>query len=71
VSVGWGKEHELIAAKKKNQLITEKVIRHYKKFTKLKNEKEIRKKLLPESDIWLSAEEALEYGLCDEIRYLN
>lgn len=66
-SMNWGKEHELIAARRKNELISNMVLRHYKKFTKLK-EKEIKKLLLPESDVWLSADDALKYGLCDDIK---
>lgn len=68
-SVNFGKEHELVAARKKNELISQMIIKHYKKHTKLK-EKEIKKFLLPESDVWLTAEEALKYGICDEIKYL-
>jgi len=69
-SLNFGKEHELIAARKCNDLISDMVMRHYKRYTKLKKEKDIRKYLLPESDVWLSAEEALRYGLCDKIKYL-
>ncbi len=68
-AMNWGKEHELIAARKKNDLIADMVMRHYKRYTKLK-EKEIRQILLPPSDVWLSAEEAKEHGLCDEVKYL-
>jgi ATP-dependent Clp protease protease subunit len=67
--VNWGKEHELIAARKKNELISNMIIEHYRKHTKMK-EKEIRKFLLPESDIWLTAAEAKKFGICDEIAYL-
>lgn len=63
----WGKEHELIAGAKKNDLLSAMIMRHYKKCTKL-NQKQIKEILLPPSDVWLSAEEALEYGICDEIR---
>lgn len=69
-SVNFGKEHELIASARKNELLTEKVLRHYKKCSNLKKEKDIRSVLLPPSDIWLTAEEALKYGLCDEIKYI-
>ena len=31
----------------------------------------IRKVLLPPQDVWLSAEEALEYHICDVIADLN
>ena len=46
---------------------TERMITHYKKCTGL-NEKKIRELLLPPEDVWLSAEEAVKYGIADEIR---
>jgi ATP-dependent Clp protease protease subunit len=69
-SINWGKEHELVAARKKNNLMSDMVMRHYKKCTGMR-EKDIKNILLPASDIWLTSEEALKYGLCDEIRYLT
>jgi ATP-dependent Clp protease protease subunit len=65
-----GKEHELLAAVREFDLITGRVIKHYKKFSKL-DEKSIRKYLLPPQDIWLSADEAVKYGLADEIKNLK
>lgn len=62
-----GKEHELLATVKAWNLMTDMQVKHYKKHTGLK-EKEIRKYLLPASDIYLSAEEAKKLGLCDRIR---
>lgn len=62
-----GKEHELIAGVKRNNLISEMVIRHYRKHTGLPISK-IKKYLLPPSDVYLTAEEALNLNLCDQIR---
>lgn len=64
----FGKEHELIAGTKRFDLTTDKIIRHYKKYTKFKTEKQIRDYLLPPQDVWLSAKEALKFGACDEIK---
>ncbi len=65
----WGKEHELIAAVKANTLISDMILKHYKKHTGL-TEKKIRDYLLPASDVYLSAKEAKDLGICDEIREL-
>ena len=62
-----GKEHELVAQQKENELTNARVLHHYKKITKLK-EKIIKKVLLPANDVFLSAEEAIEYGLADAIK---
>lgn len=65
-----GKHHELIAATKAFDLTSKMLMNHYKKFTTL-DEDQINKILLPPHDVWLSPHEALEYGLCDEVKELN
>jgi ATP-dependent Clp protease, protease subunit len=62
-----GKEHELFARMKEYELSTERMINHYKKCTGL-TEKKIREILLPPEDVWLSADEAVKYGIADEIK---
>jgi ATP-dependent Clp protease protease subunit len=66
----FGKEHELIASSRQFDLISHRMISHYKKCTKL-TEKQIREKLLPPQDVWLSAEEAKEYNLVDTVKQLR
>lgn len=66
-NVEFGKEHELIASRRANDLTSERILMHYMKHTGL-TEKEIRKNLLPPEDVWLSAKEAKKYGLCDKIK---
>ena len=63
----YGKEHELFARVREFELSTERMIEHYKKCTGM-DEAGIRKYLLPAKDVWLSAEEAVRYGIADEIR---
>lgn len=66
----FGKEHELVATARQFDLTTKRMIQHYKKCTKL-TEKQIREKLLPPQDIWLSSEEALQYNLADQVKDLK
>jgi ATP-dependent Clp endopeptidase proteolytic subunit ClpP len=61
-----GKEHELIALRKRNDMTADRIMAHYKRHTGL-SEKDIRKYLLPPEDRWLSAKDAKKYGLCDKI----
>ena len=63
----YGKAHELIASQKEFKQLDDIVMRHYKKFTKLKV-KEIKTKLMPASDVWLTAKDAVKLTLADEIR---
>jgi ATP-dependent Clp protease protease subunit len=66
----FGKEHELFATVKQFDLTTKKMIAHYKKCTGLKEDK-IRDILLPPQDVWLSASEAKNLGLCDMVKELK
>lgn len=63
----WGKEHELIAQQKQDEIITKQIIKHYMKHTSL-SEKDVRKYLLPASDVFLTAVEAKKYGICDVVK---
>ena len=64
-----GKAHELFATVKEFQLTEQRMIQHYQISTGLDDET-IRKVLLPPQDVYLSAEEALQYGICDEVANL-
>lgn len=66
----FGKEHELLASNRQFDLITKRMISHYRKCTKLED-KIIREKLLPPQDVWLSGEEAKKYNLVDKIKDLK
>ena len=61
-----GKEHELYARIKQFEISSEKLMEHYKKCTG-KNRKYIRKHLLPESDMWMTPEEAITHGIADKV----
>jgi len=61
-----GKHHELKGARKEQDLTHSKLIRYYKERTKL-SEKVIIKKLLPETDVWLTTLEALEYNIATDV----
>jgi len=61
-----GKAHELFATVKEFELCQKRMINLYKQATGLE-EAELKQTLLPPHDVWLSAEEALEFGICDHI----
>ena len=69
-SSSWGKSHELLSATKSFDLTSTKVLDHYLQFSNL-DEEQIKELLLPPTDVWLSAQEALKYGLCDSIKTLK
>jgi ATP-dependent Clp protease, protease subunit len=61
-----GKEHEILAGAKDMQMESARMMLHYKKCTK-KSESYIRKHLLPQSDCYLTPEEAVKHGIIDGI----
>jgi len=62
-----GKHHELLSTVKEFELTGKRMIELYRHCTGL-DEKTIRKLLLPASDVWLTPEEAVNYGIADEIK---
>jgi ATP-dependent Clp protease protease subunit len=65
-----GKHHELLATMKEFDLTQKRMVAHYAECTKL-SEEDIKQYLLPPHDVYLSADEALKYGICDNISILN
>lgn len=61
-----GKQHELVASEKAVRDIQSIMMLHYKNTTGL-TKKQILKYLLPPHDVYLTAEEACELGVCDEV----
>lgn len=66
---GWkqGKQHELIATRKQEDWLKERCIDMYVERSKL-NRKQVANILLGPSDTFLTAKQALAYGLADEIK---
>ncbi len=63
----WGKDHELVARQREFDLTRDRLIEHYKSCTGM-DEKLVKKLLLPSHDVWLSAEEAVKYGIADRVQ---
>jgi ATP-dependent Clp protease protease subunit len=61
-----GKAHELFATVKEFELTQQRMLELYKDSTRL-DEATIKSVLLPPQDVYLSAEEALAYNICDQI----
>lgn len=63
----WGKEHELIAQQKQDEIVSKQMMKHYVKCTKM-SEKDVRKYLFPASDVFLTAPEAKKLNICDIVK---
>ena len=62
-----GKLHELMSMKTDMELTQARVINHYREFSCLDTDA-IQKLLLPPHDVFLSAAQAVEYGIADRIQ---
>jgi ATP-dependent Clp protease protease subunit len=65
-----GKRHELISIQKEFDMTHDRILDHYVKFTGLDADV-IEEKLLTKSDVYLSAKEAFDLGICDIVSELK
>jgi len=63
-----GNHSELIAKRKEEDLMHQRLLRHYTEHTKLQSDDEVISKLLRDVDTWLSADEAVELGIADTVQ---
>lgn len=61
-----GKFHEMKAMSEFNDIMHDDLVKYYKKQTKMKI-KDITDKVLGNTDFWLTAEQCLDLGICDEL----
>jgi len=62
-----GNYSQIIAESKENELLNKRVEKHYIKYTSLKTPKLLQKYILKDVDMYLTPEEAIEYGIADKI----
>lgn len=61
-----GKHHDLKSTFKELELSSDRMIRILSENTGL-DARTVKRKLLPESDVWMTAEELVEYGVADKV----
>lgn len=61
-----GKEHDVKASEKETRYIKQRMLQIIKDSSQL-DERTIKRRLLPPSDVWLSAEECVELGVADAV----
>jgi ATP-dependent Clp protease protease subunit len=61
------KYHEFVAQREHEDELHKRFVEHFVRHTKM-TEKQINDILLSTADRWISAKEALKYGLCDKIQ---
>jgi len=66
-SANYGNYDDLVASRKGEDLLNEKVIKHFIKHSKYRTKKQVAKNILLGKDHWLDAKEMKEHGLADKI----
>jgi ATP-dependent Clp protease protease subunit len=61
------KYHEFVAHRKHHDELHDKFVQHFVRTTKM-SEKQVKDVLLGNTDKWITAKEALKYGLCDLVK---
>ena len=67
-SLSFGSHSDLIAKRKEEDILFERLLKHYKKYSNLRTKEEITDKVLKDVDFWFTPEEAIELGFCDKIQ---
>lgn len=66
-----GNHSQLLAGRKEQDLMHERIIDHYTRYTSIKSRDDLEKYLLREVDTWLSADEAVRHGIADVVEKLK
>lgn len=62
-----GNYNELVAERENQDRIYQQVLRHIKRHSKYKTNKEILKHIICDTDRWFSPKQMIEHGMCDAI----
>ena len=64
-AMNMGNHSQLIAGRREEDMLHERILNHYMTYSNIKDSKELEKYLLRDVDTWLSAEEAVQLGIVD------
>ena len=66
-TMSWGNHSQLIANRKIEDQLHERILQHYLAHSGVKDKAELEKTILCDVDYWMAPSEALDYGLVDII----
>ena len=70
-TMSWGNHSQLIANRKIEDQLHERIVQHYLKHTNVADRTALEQSILGDVDYWMDPSEALEYGLIDIIEPLR
>jgi ATP-dependent Clp protease protease subunit len=62
-----GSHSQLLASRKEQDLLHDRIVDHYLRYTKVRSREELEQYLLRDVDTWLSPDEAIGLGLADSV----
>jgi len=66
-AMNMGNHSQLIAGRREEDMLHERILNHYMTYSNIKDRKELEKYLLRDVDTWLSTEEAVQLGIVDVV----
>lgn len=63
----FGNHSQLIATRREEDMLHERILSHYMTYSNIKDSKELEKYLLRDVDTWLSTDEAVQLGIVDVV----
>ena len=70
-SMSVGNHSQLIANRKEEDLEHQRILEHYLAYSNIKDKAQLEEYLLRDVDTWLSPEEAISFGLADQVEALR
>ncbi len=67
----YGNHSQLLAGRKEQDLAHERIVEHYINYSNINSKKGLEESLLRDVDTWLSADEAVKYGIADIVEPLS
>jgi ATP-dependent Clp protease protease subunit len=67
----WGNHSQLIASRKEQDLEHARIVDHYRQYSNIGSQEELEKYLLRDVDTWLTAEEAVKFGVADAVESIR
>lgn len=66
-AINFGNHSQLIAGRREEDMLHERILNHYMAYSNIKDSKELEKYLLRDVDTWLSTDEAVQLGIVDVV----
>lgn len=70
-AINIGNHSQLIAGRREEDMLHERILNHYMTYSNIKDSKELERYLLRDVDTWLSTDEAVQLGIVDVVETMK